>query len=291
MKILTQRNEITNKMKKKINIDKIVNEAVRNSLNDISVFEDVSINETDLKNAIRESIVATLLDNRMSTKSLNEASINRILSHGKNGFIVISGSRDSIKAPYNKDIDLTHDYIDWLKMSGLKDSDDNESYWLSERNKQADESLQNDIMRSPFSFTKTFGGYHPKGVQNASSDSYEPSYIVYCHDRQGNVLDFDELYKFAIEMCNKYKQDSVYIQAPNEAPNYVNGKGEKINAKSSLKFKINKDDEEYYTTQNRKKNRPHRFTADIQFENMRVFNGPSSLNEGRRRRWYGEVFV
>lgn len=46
-------------------------------------------------------------------------------------------------------------------------------------------------------------------------------------------MNWKQLKQFAIMMCGKYKQDSVYIQAPGEAPVYMNEKGEVTSKRSS----------------------------------------------------------
>lgn len=236
---------------------------------------------------------------RMGLRRIDEGGINRIMSHGKYGFIVISANRSEI---YSEDADknLTSMYEEWCEDEN-KDIVDkaNMDFWLNKYNKKQDKNLLNDLKNSPYSYTPVYGGYH--GTDNVS-DSYEPSYIVYCHakmDAQA-YLSFEDLYKFALELTKKYRQDSVYIQMPNKAPIYVNGNGEQVSSKSSMNFKFNDYTQEFYTTVKRKKRnssdgyfntQPQRFTADIQFESMYRKANPSTYFDRMKRRKLGEVFI
>lgn len=190
---------------------------------------------------------------------LNEVSTLRILSHGKTGFVVLSANR-SVITPENRnpDTDLTPDYMDYLKKTGLPNDTKIGKDWLSRRNNKADEELKKDIQRSGYSYTPVYGGYH--GGDDVV-DSFEPTFVVYNQDRKGNVGDFAKLFDFAISMCGKYKQDSVYIQAPGQAPNYYNCHGAKVNKRTSMDFAIDDNDQEFFTTNKRKKRgNPSRFT-------------------------------
>ena len=132
-----------------------------------------------------------------------------------------------------------------------------------------------------------------RGGQETVTDSYEPSYIIYNHARShsNDYRDWDELKQFAIELCEKYYQDSVYVQAPDEAPVYLNRHGEVVSSNSSKNFKLNCDNEEYYTTTKRDKNNPQRFTANIQFESMHCYKGAATYTERIKRTQLGEVFL
>ena len=130
---------------------------------------------------------------RKGLRKINEGGINRIMSHGENGFIVISANRSEVFSS-NPECDLTDEYVKYCKLN-------------------------------------------------------------------------------------------------NEEPNYVGQNGEKQNSSSSKDFKINRDDEMFYTTTRRDKNDPQRFTADIQFENMYRSAGPSTYFNRMKRMKTGEVFL
>ena len=219
---------------------------------------------------------------------ISEVGINRLLSHGKNGMVIISANRSEI-ASDNSNNDLTPEYESFLHNTNVEDNAETRKMWLDDRNKRCDVELKNFLRsKTPYAYTATYGGYHGNDGVN---DSYEPSYIIYNHDRQGKQLDFDRLKELALQLCKEFHQDSVYVQAPNEAPVYLNCNGEQINSSSSKNFKVNSDKEMFYTTNKRKKTNPQRFTADIQFENVILPIGPGSLTELRARLASGEYLL
>lgn len=240
---------------------------------------------------------------RQGLRQINEGGLNRIMAHGKYGFIIISANRSEIYSSH-KDLDLTPEYMEWCNKEHVDPSDKTKmDFWLRQRNKQAESQLLDDLKKSIYSFTPVYGGYH--GTDNVA-DSFEPSFIVYCHskDDSKNYLNWNNLYKFALKLCKKYKQDSVYIQAPDEAPIYVNAKGEKTNSRESKNFKFNDYTQTFFTTAKREKRTkvdydnslitpPQRFTADIQFENICRYckAGPSTYFDRMKRRKLGEVFI
>ena len=107
----------------------------------------------------------------LDIKRIDEANLNRLMWHGRHGFIVISGNRSSISAPWNEEIDLTEQYTKWLEQNNIEDSETNQEIWLNNRNKEAEKNLLNDIKNSGYAFTKVFGGYHPQtkgGARNCN---------------------------------------------------------------------------------------------------------------------------
>lgn len=200
-------------------------------------------------------------------RRLTEAGINRIMSHGKDGFIIISADRSALESwDENPNCSLTQEYRAWLQDTQHEDSEESVGEFLKQRNNYARKELNDQIKQSGFSYSPVYGGYKDKGSDTAS---FEPSYIVYNHDRQGNAGDFDKLRQLAIQWCKEFKQESVYIQAPDEAPNYYDCDGNQCNASSSQQFKFNDLDQEYFTTTKRKKSNDRKqFTADINFESV-----------------------
>lgn len=199
---------------------------------------------------------------------INEGGINAIMRHGKHGFFIISANRSKV-ASDNAHNDLTNEFKDWCILNnGNPEDHETAKSWLAKRNKNEDERLHIKLKSSPYSFTPVYGGY--KGTDGVT-DNFEPSYIVYNHakgDANAN-LNFDKFLDFAIKLTNDFKQDSVYIQEPdNKPPYYVDGNGNKVSDTSTNNFKVNRDNEEFFTTTKRDKTNPQRFTADIQFESM-----------------------
>lgn len=230
-----------------------------------------------------------------TTAHLNEGGLNRLMHHGRHGMIIISANRSEIQSS-NPNADLSKEYENYLGVTRQQNDEETAAKFLKERNQKAEASLLNDIKRAGYAYSKVFGGYH--GGDDVT-DSYEPSFVVYNHapSHSNDYRNWESLKKFAIEMCAKYKQDSVYVQAPGEAPVYLDAQGNQANSSSSNNFKFNRDQEMFYTTTKRDKSNPQRFTADINFEAViregciRTVNNPCDYEEGKRRRKSGEVFL
>ena len=224
---------------------------------------------------------------------LSESSLNQMMDHGKTGMIIISSQVSSIERE-DPNLDLTAKFEKSLeKKGGVQAIDSDAMYdemqdWLRRRNKAADKQLRQDIHDAGFSYTPVFGGYRMK---ETGEESHEPSYVVYCYDRNGQQLDFQDLLQFGLKMCLKYSQESVYVQAPGKPPVYLDYNGNQVNSTSSDNFKFNRDQEEYFTTTSRDKSHPQRFTADIVFENMYIPIRPGDYNENMRRRKSGEYIL
>ena len=224
---------------------------------------------------------------------LSESSLNQMLDHGKTGMIIISSQVSSIERE-DPNLDLTAQFEKSLEQKGGIQSIDSDALydemqaWLKRRNKAADKQLRYDIHDAGFSYTPVYGGYRMK---ETGEESHEPSYVVYCYNRNGDLVKFDYLEQFGIEMCRKYKQESVYVQRPGEPPVYLDYNGNQVNRTSSDNFKLNRDQEEYFTTTGRDKSSPQRFTADIVFENMYIPIRPGDYNENMRRRKSGEFIL
>lgn len=232
-------------------------------------------------------------EEKKNVMPLSESSLNQMMDHGKTGMVIISSQVSSVERTDPK-LDLTAEFEKSLKDRGLLQSIDSDAVydemqeWLKKRNKAADRQLLKDIMEAGFSYTPVYGGYRMK---ETGEESHEPSYVVYCFDRNGKPRDFQELKEFALKMCLKYSQESVYVQAPGEPPVYLNYDGDQVNSSSSNNFKFNREKEEYFTTTKRSKTAPQRFTADIVFESMYIQLRPGDYNENMRRRKSGEYIL
>ena len=221
-------------------------------------------------------------------KIMEALNLSKIQKHGADGFVVVSANRSNVHSN-NKKNDLTRQYLNWCSKKKLKPSENVEQEYLKQRNAHADDALLKDIRNKGYSYSMVYGGYHGK---DGVTDSYEPSFVIYNHKKSEEVCDSEELAKFAVDMCKKYKQDSVYIQKPNETPNYYDANGSIVNTSSSKNVKFNRDDETFYTTTKRKKKKPQRFTADIVFEGK--YYKPALSHEyvdRMRRNQYGEIFL
>lgn len=208
-----------------------------------------------------------ILSNGHKPLPLSESSIDRILNkHGNEGMAIISANRSDV---------------------------DNQT------NNQKTKELISDLRVSGFSYIPVYGGYHG---QDDVVDSYEPSFVVTCFNREGQKEDINKLFNFAIKMCKKYNQDSILFKEPNGTPNYYDRNGNKVNSSSSNEVIKNDPTQEYFTslikTKNLDKDNPERskrFTYDIQFEGKKYTfytnPKPTTLNERIRRSKSGEIIL
>ena len=218
--------------------------------------------------------------------ALTESGLNRLVANLNHGAVILSGNISSL--PSDMDSSIWAEYDKYLDENDLDDSKSNRDEFLTNRNARADKQLEKDIQARKYSYSKVFGGYHGT---NDVKDSYEPSFVVYTKDRSGNDTDFDELFDFAVAMCKKYCQDSVYIQEPGRKPFYVDCNGVQISHPGPNSFKFNRDSETFFTTTKRKKDHPDKFTADIQFDESLRIAHPTSVADRMRRTQLGEVIL
>jgi hypothetical protein len=150
-----------------------------------------------------------------------------------------------------------------------------------------------DIKKSGFSYTPTYGGF----IENLGSDNettvYERSFIIYNKDKNGKNCNFNDLYKLGLELCKKYNQDSFLVQAPNENPKYIKKDG-------SLDFEFNGGkvfndvSQEYFTDLHKNTHKggdiTNRKPTRFSFTEAYINPKPQCYSE-RHVRWLnGEVF-
>lgn len=240
-------------------------------------------------------------------KRFTESSLSRLEYHMKHGFVIVSTNRSNI------DYTLEDEYVDWCDYHNFDEDDEiSKTAFLKYRNLKSDRELIAYLrsQKNEFSFTPINGGYRDiKG----NTDSFEPSFIIYNSYKNGRSQDYEkswkDLYNLALDICKNYHQDSVYIQAPDEAPKYVNDKGKTVSTRSSKHMKYNDMNQEYFSTINRygssrgSKKPVKRFTADISFdesaptidklvERNKIYtrSTPSTYNAKLRRSSFGEVW-
>lgn len=254
-------------------VKKIIEEAVANAVNEISQNKRKGTIKMS-NNFLSEYRGRT--NNNGKLVSINENNIKRIIStHSDNGYVVISPCRGGSDFGINPD----ENQYEYDKLAQI--------------NAKRVKSLINDIKQSGFSYTPTYGGF----IENLGTDQeknvYERSFIVYNKDKRGNNRDFADLYDFAINMCRKYIQDSVLVQAPGETPKYVKQDGS-IDFEFSGGKVFNDISQEYFTDLHKNthkngdisKRKPTRFSFTEAFVNPK----PQCYSE-RHIRWSnGEVF-
>lgn len=168
-------------------------------------------------NTISEDVMSNyygIRSNGCKPMLIERITLNRIIQkHGANGVINISACR-------------------------TKNSD--------EENKTNSQSLLNDIKQFGFSYLPSYGGY--RNIEVGEEADFEPSFIVFNYKSGGGEGNWDRLYKFALEMCGKYDQDSVLIKASGKNPIYVDRNGNKCNKKETDKVFKNDPKQEYFTS-------------------------------------------
>lgn len=208
------------------------------------------------------------LANGHEPQIIKEETVRRILDkHGKEGFVVISANRTGIPPMENNQ--NTRNLIQNIRLTGR-------------------------------SYLPVYGGY--KG-EDGVVDNFEPSFVVFNYDRQGNKLSFDELEKFAIEMCGKYNQDSVLVVRPGDKAMYVRKDGSISNIEGDEKPILNDPTQEYFTslikTQKMDKKNPERskrWTYNMNFNEAKdweLYANPDActLNEMMIRDNHGEILL
>lgn len=146
--------------------------------------------------------------NKANMVSIDEANAKSLLDkHSKNGYVVVSPCRGY--ADFNLDPNKKEDRE---KLNNI--------------NNGRIKELISMLKSSDFSYTPTYGGF----IENAGSEDeehvYERSFIIYNYHRDGSVGDFSELKSFALEIANKFNQDSVLVKSPEGKPEYVTKDGE-----------------------------------------------------------------
>lgn len=232
-------------------------------------------------------VLGTFFDikNSKGIKPLLEKNLNRMIKNLERfGAIIISAHRSEMGEEHEIYFDR------WCAIHNIKNPQEkHKKEFMKWFNTKQTKLLIKDLQASKYTYVPVYGGYHD--VTNPQNvDSYEVSFVVYNCRRDDKELDFEYLADFAIDLCDKYMQDSVYIQAPGESPNYYDGKGNKVNSKSSKRIITNDNNQMFFTAL-----RPHhnsqRFTADIAFEGLYVNHKPSSIFNRMVRRSKGEMFL
>ena len=198
----------------------------------------------------------------MGKAKITEGGLNSLRKHmEEDGIVILSANRSEVESSDHR-LDLRPQYDEWLGDS--EDTEAAQREFLKEYNEEQDAALHQLLKGQNFAFSKVYGGYRGKdGVE----DTYEPSYIVYPYKktssgRKGEPIEFSQLVDFAKAVCGKFKQDSVYVQYPGEAPIWIDDQGSKVSGRSSKQMRFNDKDANFFTTTKRSKG-ASRFTADI----------------------------
>lgn len=213
--------------------------------------------------------------NKADLVSLNEVNARSLIDrHSKDGYVIVSPCRGG------------DDF-------NLDTNNPQQKERLNQINRKRIKELIDIIKSSGYSYTPVYGGF----IENKGTDSeenvYERSFVIYNRYKDGSVGNFDDLRKFAIELANKYNQDSVLVKSPEGNPEYIKKDG-------SVDFGFDGDvafndlTQEYFTdlhknTQKTMKDgsKPTRFS----FLESYINPAPQCYGERIKRSHIGEVFL
>lgn len=196
-------------------------------------------------------------------KKANETSLNRLFTiHTDNGYAMVSACRN-----------------DWVP---YKDEEDDElKQKLELRNRQMNntktEELKRDICDSGFQYIPVKGGFIE---QNSGIPKEEQSFIIVNYKRGNKIPEenANELKTLAIDLCEKYNQDSVLVVEPGKKPTYYQKDGnvdfELGNGKTIRDYA-----QDFFT----------RIGGHKQFTFLESEEQPHTLNGYRSRKMKGEI--
>lgn len=242
----------------------------------------IKLTESELRSIVDKCVNNFLAEFRPHTTnnakkiSINELNAKSLLDkHGKYGFIVISPCRG---------------YADF----NINPEDKNAKEQLAAINNQRIKDIISIIKRSGYSYTPVYGGFiENKGTDN-EQNVYERSFVIYNHDKQGNVLNMEDLYNFGIELSKKYNQDSFLIKSPDEKPKYITKDGT-IDMEFDGKTSFNDLSQEYFTDLHKNTHKYGDITdkTPTRFSYVEAYINPApmGLSEAHSRHSSGEVFL
>ena len=215
------------------------------------------------------------LNNAMKVPITEVNAKSMLDKHGESGFIVVSPCRG---------------YSEF----GINPSDKGASERLSAMNNKRIREIISLIKNSGYSYTPVYGGFIENKGTSDEQNVYERSFVIYNHDKNGNVGDMNKLVDFGLQMAKKYNQDSILVKAPGDKPKYITQNGD-IDMEFDSKTTFNDMSQEYFTdlhknthkfddTVNRK---PTRFSYVESYINP----APMGLSEAHARYNSGEVFL
>lgn len=170
--------------------------------------------ETDILNERVMSLYFSYPTNICRPMLLEKVTLDRIVKkHGDNGFICISAWRSE----FEKEI-----------------------------NEKNTKKLISELKKSPYRYLPVYGGYTDKKMKEFSS--FEPSFIVFSYDIDGEKQDFDKLKEFGVKLCGEFNQSSVLIKSPQEPPIWLDRNGKRVSKKETNLVYKNDPEQEFYTS-------------------------------------------
>ena len=146
---------------------------------------------------------------------ITEDSLNRLQEvHRKNGYAIVSACRNE---------------------------------FTKEENEKRTNQLKEILQKSSFSFKKVLGGFIETKEDGSKKEVKEKSFIIYNYDKNGNVAEKDKLFKFALQICKKFNQDSILYSEKGDKPRYYTQQGKVDSSFSNAGFTFNDKKQQYFT--------------------------------------------
>ena len=144
-----------------------------------------------------------------------EDSLNRLQEvHRKNGYAIVSACRNE---------------------------------FTKEENEKRTNQLKEILQKSSFSFKKVLGGFIETKEDGSKKEVKEKSFIIYNYDKNGNVAEKDKLFKFALQICKKFNQNSILYSEKGDKPRYYTQQGKVDSSFSNAGFTFNDKKQQYFT--------------------------------------------
>lgn len=208
--------------------------------------------------------------------SINEVNAKSMIDrHSKDGYIIISPCRGGA------------DF-------GLNTNNPMEKQKLAQINKERILNLIKQIKESGYSYTPVYGGFIENKGTPDEENVYERSFIVYNHDRKGNVGDFEKLKTMALKWCKEFNQDSVLVKEPGQPPRYLTKTGD-VDMEFTGDTAFNDYAQEYFTDLHKNthkyKDEDGRTPTRFSFTEAYINPQPQCLSEAHSRFLSNEVFL
>jgi hypothetical protein len=146
---------------------------------------------------------------------ITEDSLNRLQEvHRKNGYAIVSACRNE---------------------------------FTKEENEKRTNQLKEILQKSSFSFKKVLGGFIETKEDGSKKEVKEKSFIIYNYDKNGNIAEKDKLFKFALQICKKFNQDSILYSEKGDKPRYYTQQGKVDSSFSNAGFTFNDKKQQYFT--------------------------------------------
>jgi len=193
-------------------------------------------------------------------KLTNETSLNRLFNkHTESGYVMVSACRNDW-VPHEEDDE-----------AGIKSN--------QEMNNKKTDELKQDIYDTGFQYIPVRGGFIE---QSTGVPKEEDSFIIVNYKRRTNVPEksMNELKAIAIDLCEKYNQDSVLVVEPGKKPTYYKRDGS-VDFEFGGSFTVRDNAQQFYTHMGKGR----------KFTFLEGAEQPHTMNDAISRTCRGEIVV